>query len=135
MALLSWDDGYSVGIKEIDEQHKELINLINLLYEAMSAGKGDQVLGEIMERLVIYTQTHFVTEERLMVEYQFPGYAEHKAEHDDLIGQVAIIHRQYKEGAAGLTMQILIFLEDWLVEHILGVDQLYKAFLLEKGVH
>lgn len=124
----------SVNIRSIDDQHKKLVALVNNLHDAMSAGKGQQVLGKILDELIEYTKTHFATEERLMIAHTYPGYLSHKKEHDGLTQQVIAIHQDFKAGKPVITVEIMRFLKDWLGRHIKGTDQKYGPFLISKGV-
>ncbi len=135
MPLLSWKDAYSVKIKEIDDQHRNLIKMINELNDAMAAGKAKDVLGEILARLVSYTANHFANEERLMQAHGYQGFAEHKDKHEKMTAKVLDLQRQYKLGKAAMTIEVMDFLKKWLDKHILGTDMQYSAFLNSKGVH
>ena len=66
MPLFVWEDKYKVGVKEFDEQHKKLIELINKLYDAMKQGHGKDVLKSIVNDLFEYTKYHFETEEKIL---------------------------------------------------------------------
>jgi hemerythrin len=134
MALITWSDDLSVNIGSIDNQHKKLVALVNNLHDAMSTGKGQQALGKILDELIEYTKTHFVTEERLMTAHSYPGYLSHKKEHDGLTQQVLSVHRDFKSGKPVITVEIMRFLKDWLSTHIKGTDQKYGPFLISKGV-
>ena len=63
MALIAWNDSYSVKVKQMDEQHKKLVEMINQLHDAMKVGQGKQVVGDVLNALVSYTKTHFASEE------------------------------------------------------------------------
>jgi hemerythrin-like metal-binding protein len=84
MGFIKWNDNFSVKVSEVDNQHKELIGLINQLYDAMRVGKGREVPGSVLTELVNYTVYHFSTEERLFQEHGYPEYERHKQIHDDL---------------------------------------------------
>lgn len=73
MAFFDWKDSYSVGVKEMDNQHKVLVDLINQLHTAMTAGKGSSVAGPIISEMVRYTKFHFDAEEKLMTTHGYPG--------------------------------------------------------------
>lgn len=64
MALMSWSDNLSVNIKEIDEQHKKLVGMVNDLHDAMKMGKGNDVTGKILTGLIQYVGTHFACQSR-----------------------------------------------------------------------
>ena len=134
MPAFVWEPEYSVNIKIIDEQHKKLIDTINILYEAMSEGKGRTVLTKIFDNLAEYTTVHFATEEDFMVRYSYPGYAEHKGEHDKCIAKVEEFKKKFDRKEIGLPIEIANFLVDWLHKHLMGMDQKYKVFFNEKGL-
>jgi hemerythrin len=131
--LITWSDRYSVGLSEIDDQHQKLIDLLNELHAAMLAGKGAAVLGKTLEGLAFYTTTHFAHEERLMKRHAFPGYAEHKAEHDKLVMQVRQLQADFRSGKACISQEVMTFLQHWLISHIMSVDKKYSEHLKKAG--
>lgn len=135
MELFVWSEKYSVNIKEIDDQHRKLIGMIGALNDAMKMGKGKQVLEKTLKDLIKYTETHFAAEERIMKEYGYPGYEEHKAKHTKMAQKVVEIYDQYQAGRIALTIQVMNFLENWVDKHILGTDRQYTVFLNNAGVN
>lgn len=133
MALIKWENRYSVKIAKFDEQHQQLVGMINQLYEAMKVGKGQLELGKILEDLVDYTRKHFASEEALMLKHGYPNYTQHKTSHDRLTQQVIEFKNQYHEGKIGLSIQMMNFLKEWLVNHILDEDKDYSNFFQAKG--
>jgi len=134
MALLAWKNEYSVKIKEIDDQHKVLIGMINDLNDAMAQGKAKDVLGAILDKLVSYAASHFALEEGLMKTHGYEGYPEHKDKHEKMTAKVIDLQRQYQSGQAAMTIEVMNFLKSWLDKHIIGTDMKYSAFLNSKGV-
>ena len=134
MALLAWNDTYSVKVRQFDDQHKKLIILINQLHDAMRVGKGGDVVGEVLKSLIDYTSTHFAAEERLMKMHSYPEYEAHKKEHNQLVVQVLDIQKSMSSGQRPLTMNVMSFLKEWLVKHIQGDDRKYGSYLNSKGV-
>jgi len=134
MSLLTWSDEFSVNIKEIDNQHRQMFEMVNQLQRAMKEGKGANVLNDILQRLIDYTDYHFSTEERLMEAYSYPGFIHHKAEHAKLIRQVQEFQRQYRQNPTGLAVQLLNFLKSWITDHILQTDKQYSRYLNNQGV-
>ncbi|HET6513967.1 MAG TPA: bacteriohemerythrin [Thermodesulfovibrionales bacterium] len=134
MSLITWSNDLSVNIGSIDEQHKRLVSLVNSLHDAMSSGKGKEIMGKILDELIEYTKTHFATEERLMTAHTYPGYLTHKKEHDGLTKEVLSFHEDFKSGKSVVSVEIMRFLKDWLAKHIKGTDQKYGPFLISKGV-
>jgi len=132
--IMPWKEEYAVGIKQIDEQHKRLVRLLNDLHQAMAEGKGRGVMAGILAQLIDYTKGHFATEERLMQGYSFSGYAGHKSEHDQLTKTVLNFQQDLNSGKAVMSIEVLDFLKNWLRNHILGTDQKYGPFLKSKGL-
>ena len=89
MAFIDWDDSFSVKVKEIDAQHKRLVDMLNELYDAMRQGKGKEVLGKIIGGLIEYTDVHFKTEEKYFDKFGYPETEAHKKEHSDFVQKVA----------------------------------------------
>ena len=134
MALIDWQDDFSVNIKSVDQQHIMLVALINDLHSAMKQGKGKEAISTVVHELLEYTKVHFSYEEGLMKNNSYPGYIEHKAKHDALVKQVVEIDDNLKAGKVVISQDVLNFLKKWLVEHILDTDKKYSSFLNGKGV-
>jgi hemerythrin-like metal-binding protein len=134
MPLITWTPALSVGIKEIDEQHQELVRLINNLHDAMKIGQGNAILGETLSRVLDYTVHHFGTEERLFKQTGYAGGVSHIAEHRQLTQQVQALKNKMDAGQAVPTIDLMAFLRDWLTDHIKGVDKKYTAFMHSKGI-
>ena len=133
MALFEWNDDLCVGIKKIDDQHKYLFNLINRLHDAMRSGQGNAILEEILGELVNYTETHFKDEEALMERYGYKDLAAHREKHQTFVKQLQDHQAKFKVSKLGVSVEVMVFLKDWLVKHISGTDQLYAPVLKEKG--
>jgi hemerythrin-like metal-binding protein len=134
MALFTWNDEYSVGVQSIDKQHKKLFGMVNELHDAMSAGKGSQLAPAIIERLANYAQEHFAHEEDMMKLAKYPDFANHRAEHDKLVGEVARMARGIGDGSVGLAMRLQEFLCNWLKTHIAQRDKKYRGHLQVAGI-
>lgn len=135
MPLMTWTEKLSVGVGVLDEDHKRLVRMVNDLYDGLQAGHGRDMLGRILDELVTYTKVHFAREEKLFGETAYPAAAQHKQEHDALAGRVIDVQKKYAAGAnAILTIDVLQFLKNWLVNHIQGSDQKYRPHLNAKGI-
>lgn len=135
MPLITWDETYSVNIREIDDQHKKLFNLINILCDAMREGRDNDVLGRVLSELIDYTVYHFDTEERLFKKHGYPEYKHHKKEHDNLTRQAVELRDKFNSDGYGmLSLEVLIFLKDWMKNHVMVTDKKYASFLNGKGV-
>jgi hemerythrin len=134
MALFNWKEEYSVKIREIDEQHKKLVALINELNDAMGQRQAKAALENILGRLVNYTATHFANEERLLQTNGYPWFPEHKEKHEKMTAKVLALQQEYRQGKMTLSIEVMNFLKNWLDKHILGTDMNYSEFLTSKGV-
>ncbi len=133
MELFPWEDRYGVGIEKIDNQHRKLVGILNMLYEEMQQGTGHEALGLALDNLVQYTNEHFLSEESMMKLYEYPDYPMHKEKHESMKKHVLKLAEQYRAGAVKSPIQITNFLKDWLKKHILETDKKYGPFLKDKG--
>ncbi len=133
--LMPWTDKLVTGISEIDAHHKQLVGMVNELHRAMKMKKGAKEAGPILDRLADYTVMHFSYEEDLFEQYMYPDRAGHKQTHDELVAQVVDFKTQFEDGKAALSMDLMIFLSDWLRGHIMKTDMEYVPFLKEKGIN
>lgn len=132
--LVEWSDGLSVGIQEIDEQHKVLVDLLNKLHAAIVEHHGSEVAQEIVNELAEYTKIHFAVEESLMRILGYPGYEEHKHSHEGLIDELVELRDKLQSHQSSVSFELLHFLKIWLTKHIMEEDQLYAPFFVDKGV-
>lgn len=131
--LVIWNESWCIGVKNVDAQHENLVALVNKLNQAMSEGKGKNVLENILESLVSYTKAHFRDEERMMEQNGYPDLIEHKRQHVALTKKVLDFQTEFKSGAMGMSIDIMQFLTTWLRGHILGTDIKYVALMHSKG--
>jgi methyl-accepting chemotaxis protein len=120
--LLEWSQSLAVGHPDIDQQHQKLIEIANRLSAAMQAGHSRDALGQILNELVDYTVNHFGFEENLMAKHGYQHREAHLAEHRKLVAEVSRFKQQFESGKA-LPVELMSFIRDWLVKHILKVDK------------
>ncbi len=133
--FVAWKDEYSVGIEAIDDDHKQLLTLINNLQTAVFYPTGEAFERQALKELVDYTKYHFKREEELMQKHGYPDFETHKKQHDEMIAKVGRFMDEYEEDRESTTEGLTQFLKTWLIQHICGTDQAYSPFLHEKGVH
>ena len=134
MALITWDDSFSVNVADIDRQHQKLISMINELNDAMKQGKGKDILGKIVNGLISYTATHFKTEENYFERFGYPDANQHKKEHIAFVQKVSDFKNGFEKGKLSLSIEVMNFLSDWLQNHIKGTDKKYSQFFNGKGL-
>ncbi len=131
---IPWSDDLSVGLQEIDEQHKILINLINSLYSESILKKANQsTIDAIFDELKQYTVIHFSVEESLFRLFDYPHTEAHQKQHDNLKEELVKVHRKFKDGEP-VSIELLSFLRRWIKNHIMMEDKKYAPFFLEKGL-
>jgi len=127
--LFEWDDSYRVDVGEMDGQHRMLIGYVNDLYEAMRRGDDREMMDSLLVRLLEYTIEHFGAEEEVMARAGYPGLDSHRKEHVAFRGKVEDFYTGYREEGRAITLDVMIFLKDWVSEHILSRDKDYSAFI------
>lgn len=96
--IVDWSDELSIGIPEIDKQHKVLVGLLNRLHQAILEHRAREECGEILEQLIEYTRVHFATEESVMSTFNYPQLEQHRKEHQDLIDEVSRFKARFASG-------------------------------------
>lgn len=136
MDKMQWDDGLSVQVPLIDEQHKSWIEHYNRVVDAVKAHTETDHIIDTLRFLVDYTQFHFETEMKHMTENQYPKMEEHKAIHAELAKTLDNLVLDFREEGAtpALAEYVNTFLRNWLTQHIQNVDSQFGAFLKEKGI-
>ncbi|MDT8440355.1 MAG: bacteriohemerythrin [Desulfuromonadales bacterium] len=132
MSLFIWKPSYEIGINEIDMQHRQLVGMINELYEAIKEGHGAATADAILDRLIDYMRMHFSTEENSMQEHYYPGLLEHEAMHHELTRHVLDFLENKRTGGRVNTFELLDFLRDWLTDHISEQDKQFGRFLKKR---
>jgi len=128
---LIWDESLSVEVDEIDEDHRRLVDLFNILSYSVAEGDAPDYIEAVLEELISCTIWHFRHEERLMLLYKYQDFEEHKAEHRDLIDSVKELQQQFHKENKLLTNENIEYLETWLTEHILGQDMKLGFYLMK----
>ena len=122
MKIAQWNSTFVTGDKKVDTQHQQLFDMVNEIHDSIMANHGREVLVPVLKRLAKYTVEHFATEEALMQRTNYPGYAAHKAQHDELTAKAVEIIQGYESGKITLPMTLSRFLTDWLRNHIKKSD-------------
>jgi hemerythrin-like metal-binding protein len=130
-----WNPDYSVGVKAMDDQHRKLFELVDKLSRAMHAGRGTEVVGEVLLSLIDYAKYHFSAEEKLMEKHKYTGLPTHRGEHRYFTEKMQAFQEDCDAGNRGITPELLTFLQKWLKNHIQVVDRRYSRFLNAQGVH
>jgi hemerythrin len=124
-----WGKILSVGVDEIDDDHRKLIHIFNILTHAVMDGESSEYLAATLEELINCTVWHFSHEERLMLKHRYKELEEHKAEHRELIQSAKDLQQKILLADKPMVDEHVEFLERWLTEHILTADGRLGAYL------
>ncbi len=125
-----WSNDYSVGVRLIDIDHKNLFEIINTLHAGIARGLSTGQLGIAIAGLMRYVDEHFEREENLMRDYGYPGLAQHREVHRDMIRKIYAIRKMQISRPASIDpIKFIGFLEVWLKDHIFAEDLDYVPYL------
>ncbi len=122
---MQWNPNLSIGVDAIDEQHKNLFEMTDRLFEATKSNKAMEFIVDLLNFLDEYTKKHFADEEAYMLKIGFPEYRHQKKAHDEFIQQIAILKKDYQVSGGNIVLiinanQIIL---DWLLKHISKEDK------------
>lgn len=126
-----FDSSHLLGVEEIDEQHRNLVYLVNRLSDALKRDDSSESVMEVLDELLVATTHHFDTESRYMTNYHYPGQNQHETEHSLLVNEAKRFKEQFSQGRELLVLQSL---KDWLLGHINYSDKKLAAYLAQHGV-
>lgn len=132
MKDLVWGNILSVGVDEIDGDHRKLLDIFNVLNHAVMEKESPEYLAATLEELINCTVWHFSHEERLMLKYGYPEIEEHKAEHRELIETAKELQQEILQGGKLMLDQHIEILERWLTEHIFTADMRLGSYLSQE---
>ncbi len=133
MAPIEWTEEYGVGVRELDDQHRQLVDIVNKFEEALQRGRGSRQVSVILNDLIGYTQEHFATEERLLAAAGYPQLKLHQSQHRQLLQKVERLQFEFDSGRR-VSAELHAFLSYWLVTHILHDDKVYATTLAPQAV-
>ena len=126
-----WKNEFNIGNKAIDEQHQYLLSLLNELLENRRAMNISE-LKHVFNSLIHYANIHFHDEEQLMIKYKYPNFSEHKNEHRVFIDKLEALEVEFQLDNKHVSYDIIFFLYDWLIKHILVSDKDFAPFLYKE---
>lgn len=128
---IAWDDSLKLDNEEIDQQHKKLFELVSNLVSYCLDGSDTEKLQETLDFLVNYTVNHFYYEEKLQIQYNYPGYVKHKEMHENFKKTVGELVARFQESgsSADLSKDVNKIVVKWLINHIQREDKKIGDFL------
>jgi hemerythrin-like metal-binding protein len=130
MTLLEWRDAYTIGIEEVDHEHRELIGLINTLHASLeadrSAARVEEFLGEVLSDI----SAHFALEEKVMRARRYDAYVEHKADHERLLDELRELMDELATGVPLDDERLATRLSEWFGRHFRTQDARFHRHLV-----
>ncbi len=123
MTLIEWKKEYSVGVSKIDNQHKNIIKILNQAIGQQFSKQNEKEIEEILDNLQNYIKEHFKTEEDYMLKHRYAGYEEQRNEHNRFIDRLFEAQKEYYKNGRVTSINILNFVWDWFSNHILILDK------------
>ncbi|QXE91091.1 bacteriohemerythrin [Geomonas subterranea] len=129
--LVEWRDDLSIGMLEIDVQHKLLFDKFNAFVNAYQNNLDVEEIMRMFWFLEAYAVTHFKEEEKLMQQVRYPDYEKHREKHLAFIDQINLLKERLK--AEGISQSVVSamtnFITSWLIDHISTMDRAIGRFV------
>lgn len=135
MTSIEWTDELSIGVAEIDRQHKELFAQVNRLLDACHQARGKEAVAGIIAFLGDYVVRHFAAEEEYMARCGYQGLEPHRAEHRQFIERFAALRQRFEAEGPGVHIVVMVnnIVVNWLNKHIRNVDRAMGKFLRNRA--
>lgn len=133
---INWSDSLSVGVPEIDAEHKQFVARINDLNHAIVEGRDKPTVERLLDLLLMEAMHHFWHEQRLLAKWKYPQRVEHTAKHVQLTAQFERIMKEFEQADVSFTWALKgLYIKQLLIEHLLREDMKYRDFLRQCGNH
>jgi hemerythrin len=132
MTVIDWSNEFCIGIRSVDEQHKELFSLTQLLYSVVKRKEENSVISKIIGELLKSLWQNFSSEEEMLLMNDFPFFEAHRTEHDVLMKKIIKIKDACDGGSVNSTTEILSFLSEWVTIHVMNSDKQFAMFTRAK---
>lgn len=132
ISLLRWSDRYSVGNNDIDNDHRRLFEIINMLQEMQLTGDNAGQFAEVLSSLFDYSMYHFNREEEYMNQISYDEIEAHRNEHKKYIVKISTFNSDFFSVRRPDETDVIEFLTNWWTNHILKSDVKYELFKSQK---
>jgi len=131
--VVTWSPSYATGIRQIDDQHKELITITNMLYKSCLTDNSEGLsFREAMQRMVEYVVFHFSAEIELLKRTNYPDILNHKKQHEGLVKNILDAVKNYEDGKNFVPNTFVRTLKDWVFSHIAVSDREYASYIADQ---
>ena len=133
MPEYTWQPFLSLGVEELDAQHKRLIAIANDFLDAARSGQADRAVRHAAAALLAHADEHFADEEAYMASIGYPDLDAHREKHRDLHTRAADLVQRLEASETVEPRTVDVLIKTWLLEHILGTDLEIAAFTASPG--
>lgn len=127
MPIVEWSQVFSLNLEPFDSHHQHLVGLLNKTYDDFTAGASKENLAAVLDELVDYACYHFAAEELWMQENDYQRLKQHTEEHEVFSRKVVTLQKDFFNNKAGVSLEVLTFIKEWLIAHIMSSDADYAA--------
>ncbi|MGR3303998.1 MAG: bacteriohemerythrin [Candidatus Scalindua sp.] len=135
MEIIRWDKTFSVNVLRFDEEHKNIILIINKLNAAIQKNDEREKVSDALNEMTLYAISHFKTEENYMTRFGYPEYELHKEEHREFTKTTVDFCKRVMNGNYNIANDLLEYLNQWLANHIQGTDKRYTECFNRNGIY
>jgi hemerythrin-like metal-binding protein len=130
MTLLRWQPNFTIGIAEVDHEHRTLIDLINRLHDALGERRSGERVEAFLGEIFADIAAHFALEEKVMRERRYDALAEHKADHERLLDDLRDLMDEQAQGLPLDDKQFGARLAEWFSRHFQTQDARFHRHLV-----
>lgn len=134
MKTIEWKDEYNLNIDSIDTQHKKLFIYLNELRSGIVKKEREESIRSAIQNLLDYGIEHFAFEEELLKKNSFPDFDEHQAMHNKYNEMLIDYKDKFAHGNEIMATDLILFIKNWLIKHILVEDMKYKTYFDQEGI-
>jgi len=129
MVFFEWKDEYELGLPHIDLQHTMIVNMMNELFVTLGSSETEETIRKTLEKMLLYVEEHFASEEAAMLENNYPEFDSHFREHEAYRARVKELHQRHHADEKIAAHELIEFLKDWFQNHIAEVDKRFGNYV------
>ncbi|HHT9137041.1 MAG TPA: bacteriohemerythrin [Candidatus Wunengus sp. YC60] len=134
MEKIIWGENFSVGVRDLDAQHKQIVMLVNTLIEMSDTKVDSEIISDTLTKMTQYAMDHFQKEEQYMLDYGYPEYPAQRIQHQEFKKKTAGFSMETMLHKMTVPTEIFTYLKLWWINHILQEDMKYKNFFNDRGL-
>lgn len=134
MEKIIWGENFSVGVRDLDEQHRQIVIMVNTLIDMNNAEVDSEIISDTLTKMTRYAMEHFEKEEQYMLDYGYPEYPSQKRQHQEFKKKTVNFCMEVMVHEVTVPKEIFTYLKSWWTNHILQEDMKYKKFFNERGL-